>query len=338
MVIESACNQVDNKDSSILAEFLSEGFAEQTFVDVINARFNLSIKAEELKDRDPQDIKDQIVSLIGEKYDAKEIEYPIDFALGMVFTPQGVNAYGFETLCKWAKMRYGLSLNTEELQQMQPADIREKLLAAARETHDNFQQQIRDKASGGAEPFAGWMQERYHIKFAPELLEDMDKVVENSVELVRSMLRSELARLEKYVLLQIYDSAWKDHLYAMDRLKESIFLRSFAEKDPKVEYKREGYKMFQEMLSSVRQRVTDTIFKVRLAANENSRNVYSGQNESHDAAKQFAQNETQRAAAMAPQRSAPAAPIVNEQPKVGRNDPCPCGSGKKYKKCCGANA
>lgn len=336
MVTQAACGQVDNKDSSMLAEFLSDDFAEKTFLDAVNARFNLKLTVEDIKDRSSEDIQGAILTLIAEKYDTKELEYPIDFALGMVFTQQGVNAYGFEMLTKWAKHRYNLDLNIDEIQNQQPAELRKQLIEAAKHTFDTFEQEINDKADEcEAADFAQWMKGRYNVNFAQELLDDMEKVKENSVKLVRSILRNELSRLEKYVLLQIYDSTWKDHLYAMDRLKESIFLRSFAEKDPKVEYKREGYKMFEEMLSSVEQRVTDTIFKVRLAGNENTKNVYSGQNASHDEAKQFTQTETQRAAAMAPQKSSPAAPIVNKEPKVGRNDPCPCGSGKKYKKCCG---
>jgi preprotein translocase subunit SecA len=336
MVTAAACRQVDNKDGSMLAEFLSDGYGENTFVDVLNTRFDLKLTVEQIKDRGIDDIHNEIVSLISAKYDAKEIEYPVDFALGMVFTRQGVNTYGLEMLSKWAKSRYDLDISPEQMQQTQPSELREKLIEAARHTFANFEQEIREKAQKHSpSEFTVWMEERYHIRFADELTDDMEKLTENSVKLVRGLLRNELSKLEKYVLLQIYDSAWKDHLYAMDRLKESIFLRSFAEKDPKIEYKREGYKMFQEMLSSVRQRVTDTIFKVRLSADENTKNVYSGQSESHDAAKQFARNETQRAAAMAPQRSGHAAPIVNKDPKIGRNDPCPCGSGKKYKKCCG---
>ena len=89
----------------------------------------------------------------------------------------------------------------------------------------------------------------------------------------REYLRSELADLEQYVLLNVYDSTWKDHLYAMDRLKDEIWTRSLAEKDPKVEYKREGFRMFNEMLESIDDRVTDIIFRVRLEAGVRARNV-----------------------------------------------------------------
>jgi preprotein translocase subunit SecA len=137
------------------------------------------------------------------------------------------------------------------------------------------------------------------------------------------------------VLLQIFDSTWKDHLYAMDHLKDSIFLRSFAEKDPKTEYKHEGFRMFEEMLETTEDRVTNIIFRVRLEAGAQARNVWNIGRTQKDEVGQFAMAERQRAAATAPQGEQKVKTIRTEEPKVGRNDPCPCGSGKKYKKCHG---
>jgi len=156
-------------------------------------------------------------------------------------------------------------------------------------------------------------------------------------QLAREFLRSELSDLEKYVLLQIYDSTWKDHLYSMDHLKSSIHFRAFAEKDPKTEYKREGFRMFNEMLETIEDRVTDIIFKVHLEAGARARSVWNVSQTVHDEVGQFEMAERQRAAAQAPQGEQKVKQIRLEHPRVGRNDPCPCGSGKKYKKCCGKN-
>jgi preprotein translocase subunit SecA len=153
----------------------------------------------------------------------------------------------------------------------------------------------------------------------------------------KEFLRKELSDLERYVLVQVYDTTWKDHLYAMDHLKDSIWMRSMAEKDPKIEFKREGHRMFQEMLEAIEDRVTDIVFKVRLEAGARARNVWRVSQTSHDEVGQFAMAERQRAAAQAPQGDQKVKQIRLEHPKVGRNDPCPCGSGKKYKKCCGKN-
>jgi preprotein translocase subunit SecA len=116
-------------------------------------------------------------------------------------------------------------------------------------------------------------------------------------------------------------------------------MRAYAEKDPKIEYKQEGYRMFSEMLDLIEDKVTDTIFKVRLEAGTRTRSVWGSGQTKHDEVNQFEMAEQQRAAAQAPQgEAAKVKQIILEQPKVGRNDPCPCGSGKKYKKCHGANA
>ena len=97
-------------------------------------------------------------------------------------------------------------------------------------------------------------------------MRDIEKRKDIILQAGREFLRRELSELERYVLLQVYDTAWKDHLYNMDHLKDSIWMRSWAEKDPKTEYKREGHRMFSEMLSNIEERVTDIIFKVHLEA------------------------------------------------------------------------
>ena len=97
--------------------------------------------------------------------------------------------------------------------------------------------------------------------------------------------------------------------------------------------------MFEEMLETIEDKVTDTIFKVRLEAGARARSVWQVSQVKHDQVGQFAMAERQRAAATAPQGEATVTRQIKlETPKVGRNDPCPCGSGKKYKKCCGKDA
>jgi preprotein translocase subunit SecA len=182
-----------------------------------------------------------------------------------------------------------------------------------------------------------WANERFSTSLTEDELPEGAERREKLAEAGREFLRSELSDLEKYVLLQIYDSTWKDHLYAMDKLKDGIWMRSFAEKDPKIEYKREGYRLFDDMLQAIEDRVTDVIFKVRLEAGARARSVWNVSRVAHDEVGQFAMAEQQRAAAQAPQGDVKVKQIRLDQPKVGRNDPCPCGSGKKYKKCCGKN-
>ena len=153
-----------------------------------------------------------------------------------------------------------------------------------------------------------------------------------------------LRTLEKIVLLNVIDSKWKDHLYAMDQMREGVGLRAYGQRDPLVEYKREGFSMFQQMYASINEEVAEVIFKVRPASPSfRMRGVFSSvpQQMVHN---DFSGIDSRRAVAQeqageaAPEEAPPAAvPIRHAGPKIGRNDPCPCGSGKKYKKCCGKN-
>ena len=174
----------------------------------------------------------------------------------------------------------------------------------------------------------------------------------------------------RYFLLEELDRNWKDHLRSMDHLREGIGLRGYGQRDPKLEYKKEGFAMFQELVFRIREGALRALTRVRVQqpqeaapaetpegaesdaavpsdgrAEESSAASPAPAPEAAPSAEPTAPAETPAAfrhkenpAASAPMgRSRPAAHhIESEQPKVGRNDPCPCGSGKKYKKCCGA--
>ena len=128
--------------------------------------------------------------------------------------------------------------------------------------------------------------------------------------------------LEKVILLQVIDTQWKDHLLAMDHLKEGIGLRGYGQKDPLVEYKKEAFDMFAEMTSRISTETVSRIFKIQVQKKE------AIQREPVQP-RRINYNRGEGSAAVKTARSAK---------KAGRNDPCPCGSGKKYKKCCGVNA
>jgi preprotein translocase subunit SecA len=143
-----------------------------------------------------------------------------------------------------------------------------------------------------------------------------------------------MRNIERYVMLNIVDAQWKDHLLALDHLKEGIGLRGYGQKDPLVEYKRESFYLFEGMLDRID---TDSIrymfnFQIQTTAPveqellERRRRLRRGRvafTKANESA--FAGGEEDH-----PQ------PIRHQGPRVGRNDPCPCGSGKKYKRCCGA--
>jgi preprotein translocase subunit SecA len=134
------------------------------------------------------------------------------------------------------------------------------------------------------------------------------------------------------VLLRVLDQAWKDHLLALDHLKEGIGLRGYGQRDPKQEYKRESFELFQEMKERVEDQIIKTLFRLEPVSEEQLAEQRRRRAERAPASRfQF----TAPAKSSAPQKPAT---VVNRDDKVGRNDPCPCGSGKKFKKCHGAAA
>ncbi len=143
-------------------------------------------------------------------------------------------------------------------------------------------------------------------------------------ELHRSSQQQEMIQnAEKWLMLETIDQAWKQHMLNLDHLKEGIGLRSWGQKNPLIEYKREAFAMFQEMMHQIRWDVVHRLFHIDLARFD-SRAIE---------ARREQELEDLKMVASGPQEQP--APAVREEDKVGRNDPCPCGSGKKYKKCHG---
>jgi len=158
-----------------------------------------------------------------------------------------------------------------------------------------------------------------------------------------------MRQIERFVLLQAIDSKWKEHLLNIDHLREGIHLRGYGQRDPLVEYQREGYEMFMDMINSIREDSLEYIFKVQAVETETSKGVFlsSSQELVHpeaDSMRDMSQNITTMPQAPPdlklpppPQPdTGPSKPYKRKEPKVGRNDPCPCGSGKKHKRCCGS--
>jgi len=128
--------------------------------------------------------------------------------------------------------------------------------------------------------------------------------------------------LIKVIMLQAIDTQWKEHLLAMDHLREGIGLRGYAQKDPVREYQREGYEMFMEMIFRIKMDVLEKLCLIRIQREEEVEEIRQKQKQNYIMSRGEDVPETKT--------------IKNEGAKTGRNDPCPCGSGKKYKKCCGA--
>ena len=153
----------------------------------------------------------------------------------------------------------------------------------------------------------------------------------------------DLRLVEKQVMLQLLDQRWKEHLASMDQLRQGIHLRAYAQKQPKQEFKRESFELFQSLLYNIKYDVVRTLSRMQLenpeelAAAERKRRAEAEQHMQfqHASAGQLEAPEGEGQSGPETQAKAKPAPFVRDNRKVGRNEPCPCGSGKKFKQCCG---
>ncbi|WP_218397368.1 preprotein translocase subunit SecA [Alteromonas lipotrueae] len=197
------------------------------------------------------------------------------------------------------------------------------------------------------------LEERLRADFAVDLpiqnwLENDDKLYEEKLrerihdDVVSSYKEKEavvgeqvLRQFEKAVMLQNLDSHWKEHLAAMDHLRQGIGLRSYAQKNPKQEYKRESFALFSQMLEALKVEVITILSRVKVQAEEDVEKVEEQRRQADNVPKQFEHENASATDAPPEAASDKVRTEVRDGPKVGRNDPCPCGSGKKYKQCHG---
>jgi preprotein translocase subunit SecA len=157
-----------------------------------------------------------------------------------------------------------------------------------------------------------------------------------------SKIKDNLAQLEKQVMLQILDVHWKDHLGEMDHLRQSVGLRAYAQKNPKNEYKREAFEMFEVMLNEINSEAIKVLFRLELASEEEIKELEERSREAQNNREIQLQKEQLKPVIGNNQdsessKSLSTQPVKRKEPKLGRNDPCHCGSGKKFKQCCGKN-
>lgn len=205
----------------------------------------------------------------------------------------------------------------------------------------------------------GWLNRTIPFSFAKEIFTDEKNQKENEALIDAIMERIDEAYtiketaegpeasrwLERYIMLNALDNLYQMHLYDMDDLRQSVQLRSYGQRDPLVEYKQEAYNLYSTLLGGIKDAVCTNIFRYRLIRRtaDDSRDVESPDGQSEDTRRKqerakiqmMHQSLGQFEGDSGPARPAKTVTVRREHPKVGRNDPCPCGSGKKYKACCG---
>ena len=147
--------------------------------------------------------------------------------------------------------------------------------------------------------------------------------------------------LEKHVMLTVLDQSWKEHLARMDYLRQGIYLRGYAQKQPKQEYKKEAFELFSDMLENVKREVVTLLSRVRIRSDEEVQALEAAERQQAEARLSQSQFQHQDAGSYSADEEAAQVQAAQngqvrlDEPKVGRNEPCPCGSGKKYKHCHG---
>jgi len=189
-------------------------------------------------------------------------------------------------------------------------------------------------------PVQQWLDEDTKL-YEESLREKIKQGLSAAYEVKCAIVGDKMRMLEKQLVLQILDNLWKEHLASMDHLRQGIFLRGYAGKNPKQEYKREAFGLFQNLLSNLQHEVTRFLSHVQVKTSAEIDALE--QQRAEERAREKLQMQHAQASALqdelaqnAPESQEPARePFVREDKKVGRNDPCPCGSGKKFKQCHG---
>ena len=184
-------------------------------------------------------------------------------------------------------------------------------------------------------PIQQWLDEddKLHEETLRErIIEEAEKAYKaKEAEIGADVLR----RFEKAVLLRVLDSQWKEHLAAMDYLRQGIHLRGYAQKNPKQEFKKEAFAMFSTMLDSIKREIVTILSRVQLRAPEDVKAVEEEQRPSEDKMQYQHESASAMGGEEADDEQQGGGTFVRQERKVGRNEPCPCGSGKKYKQCHG---
>ncbi|MDO4565912.1 MAG: preprotein translocase subunit SecA [Oscillospiraceae bacterium] len=218
---------------------------------------------------------------------------------------------------------------------LEGANLRERILEMIDESIESnvnlFLSEVENKADwnlkGLRSHYLGWLTTERDLLYSSEQLEGLEKediiselvgIAHNKYEEKEARLGGEMMReLERLVMLRVVDVKWMNHIDDMDELRKTIHLRSYAQKNPVVEYRIEGYNMFDDMVAAIREDTARLMLTAEMRI-----------------ARQQAEKTTEGAAALASDGTAQKKP-ERKKGKIGRNDPCPCGSGKKYKQCCG---
>lgn len=327
------------------------------------AKFGIDIDIAELKDAPVEDVKAHFSEKAVATYLEKEAVYPVMAGMYRFVKPATAQTKALldaEGLVTWASRRFETELAVDDLNNKRGEEIHSLLLD---KSHQRQQQAITSietlqgqletmnangevplqNANGAAKSLTSWFKDSIDYDLDLKAYERMEyEQLEQRLEaIVEDHYHPEFRRMERMVLLEIVDSAWKDHLLAMDYLRSAVRQMGMAQLDPKVEYKRQGMEMFKGLWASIGERVTDLVFRVEQLNEDFVSHTLTETTARHEEfeerlpeQKSDMQRQQEEAISNSGGQKKTMESLRNVGPKVKRNDPCPCGSGKKYKSCC----
>ena len=356
-IVEAAQRKIESHDLAPLQQYVDPLLGKARLARWAREKFDVEVPLDDLATANRDDAARVLAEKMRAAYRQREIEYPVGAVIDYTLQRGGANVNEIcNRIAAWVNNKYRLGWTYERLLGKSPDQIFRELRDINADFLNNgrLDEEIdRALAEHGGDALLQWARQRFGAVADSHPLDPEGDLRSQLQRCAYEMLRYELTQVERWVLLTTFDAVWKDHMYQMDLLRHSIGLRGYAEQDPKIAYKREGTRMFNEMLETIRERVTDLIFKVRVAAADGGYGgadrgapltptggpAYAGGTASKADATNVgfssAASDDQQAAMRKQGEGAKPEPIRRAQPKVGRNDPCPCGSGKKYKQCCG---
>ncbi len=275
---DAAGHRLDEADLTGLARFVNPDYGPQELCDWADNKFGIKLTLEEVKkagNENPEKVETLIMEQAEALYRKREIEYPVEFSLEMAKSIMQQNPLaGAQALVDNANRRYGLGWGPDVFKSMTPQQARQRLLEASEKFVDEgvLQKKVDEAlACKDWDALVKWWKlniggSAESAAEPPALIRTLkDEERDNAIIAgVESVFRRELLHLERTILLEVLDDLWKGHLYSMDQLRDGINFRSFSQQDPRIEYKREGSKLFAQMLEEVRDRVTDLIFRAQM--------------------------------------------------------------------------
>jgi preprotein translocase subunit SecA len=369
-----ALDAIGRFDFSPVVTFLKPDWGQSSLRAWVLQQYLIAIPRESFEGKSAEETAEIIKHQIVELYRQKEIEFPVSVGLSHFMAERstgGSERYNRDGLADWGSARFDTPLPADELTSRSKDDITRLLMdlsrrffergqviarldewldraCLARPANGHSQQGVSSKAGDDSESLCNretavelieWANSEFRAELdAAELSTSDRRTLERAIRRAYEIrYRRELYQAERSVMIDMLDSAWKDHLYFMDHLRSGIGLVGYAQKDPKTEYRREGMLAFEQMWDRIAAQVTGTIFRIEVQIPESTGSVWQITSTEHASpADDIPDDHPALAGDAMPNKGTPAEPIRNHGERVGRNDQCPCGSGKKYKKCCGA--